>query len=440
MMQEYGDIHPLALAFTLASGFLMLLLPRRAALVPLIFAVVFIPIQQRVIIASLDFFILRILVLLGWVRVIIRSEHQEMKLNRIDKLMLLWTFSSVVVYSLLWQTSGALVNRLGTSFDIIGVYFLTRFLVRSMDDVLWVAKTLAVAAIPVALAMLVERQTGRNLFSIFGGVPEYTIVREGKLRCQGAFSHPITAGSFSASLLPLFVAARNLNGRSLLMYFGIAAATLITISTSSSGPALAYLAGVIGIFLWHYRKHMRVIRWGFVFTLLGLHMVMKAPVWALMLKVKIFGASTAFHRYRLFDQFVNRVGEWWLLGVQSTASWGYYLFDVTNHFIRIAVDGGMITLALFIAILAYCFQSAGRAVKSGYLKPGHDKVAWALGVSLFVHVVAFFGVSYFDQVKVILYMNLAMLAAVRSLTEEEKRLAAQVAPVSAIGAEGTSRA
>lgn len=434
-MDQYGDIHPLALAFALASGFLMLVLPRRAALVPLILAVVFIPIQQRIIIFTLDFFILRILVLFGWARVLIRSEF-SIKLNRIDKLMLLWALSSIAVYTILWHTSAAFVNRLGISFDIIGVYFLTRFLVRSVEDILWVIKTLALAAIPVAAAMVYEMTTQRNIFSVFGGVPEYTAIREGKLRCQGAFAHPITAGSFSASLLPLFFAARKLKYRSVLMYAGIAATTLITISTSSSGPALAYLAGITGIFLWHFRSRMRQLRWLLVITLVGLHLVMKAPVWALILKVKLFGASTAYHRYHLIDQFVNRVGEWWLLGVKSTAGWGYYLFDVTNHFIRIAVDGGLITLALFIAILATCFQTVGRAVKSGRLAPGMDRIVWALGAALFVHIVSFFGVSYFDQIKVVLYMLLAMIAAVRGLTEREA--SSERAPAAV--AEGAARA
>lgn len=422
-MQDITSIHPISLVFALVSGFLMLLLPKRAAMVPLLFAVVFIPLQQRIVVFTLDFFVLRILVLFGWIRVMMRGEFTDFKLNRVDKFMLLWSLSSIIMFTLLWKTGGAFVNRLGVSFDIIGVYFLTRFLVRSMDDIVWVIKTFAVVSVPVAVLMLIEMSTGRNLFSIMGGVPDYTVVRDGKLRCQGAFAHSITAGSFSASLLPFFVAARKYgNRRRLLMYIGIAAATLITIATSSSGPILAYAAGWLGIILWHFRKHMRKIRWGLVLTLIGLHIVMNAPVWALITRVKIFGASTAYHRYRLFDQFVNRFGEWWLWGVQSTASWGFWLFDVTNQFVRVAVDGGLLTLVLFITVLTYAFQSAGRAVKSGNLSTDNEKIAWALGASLFVHVISFFGVSYFDQIRVILYINLALLGTVRALTEKEEQL------------------
>lgn len=421
-MQDLTMMHPLSLAFAIASGFLMMLLPRRAAVIPLLFAVIFIPLQQRVVIFTLDFFVLRIIVLFGWLRVMMRGEFQGFAFNRVDKLMLLWSLASIVMYSLLWKTGAAFVNRLGISFDIIGVYFLTRFLVRDMSEIVWVIRTLALVSIPVAAAMMVELFTGKNLFSIFGGVPEYTVMRDGKMRCQGAFAHSITAGTFSASLLPLFVAARKLGKkRHILMYIGLVTATLITISTASSGPAVAYMAGWIGVALWYFRDHMRKVRWGIALSLFLLSLVMNAPVWALILRVKIFGASTAYHRYRLFDQFVNRVGEWWLNGVQSTASWGPGLFDVTNQYVRIAVDGGLLTLALFIAVLAYAFQSVGKALKSGHLSPDMQKIAWALGASLLVHVISFFGVAYFDQIRVILYMNLGMLGTLLAITEKEER-------------------
>lgn len=416
-MEKDLTITPVALIFALIAGSLMLFLPRRSAIVPLMFAIVFIPLHERVIIASLDFFILRILVIFGWLRIIIRSEYFGLRINTIDKLLVLWVVSGVAAYTLLWQTSGALINRLGVAFDIIGIYFLIRFLVRDYDDIEWVIKTFAVISIPVALAMVVEWRSERNLFSIFGGVSEYTLVREGKLRCLGAFSHPITAGSFGASLLPLFIALRKARNGPALMVFGAAAATVITYTTSSSGPFLAYIAGIFGLMMWHFRQYMRPIRWAVFLTLVALHFSMKAPVWALMMKVQVFGASTGYHRYHLIDQFVNRFSEWWLVGVRSTADWGYYLFDVTNHFVRVGVDGGLVTLVLFILIIAYSFQTIGRSVKI-IDDPVMQRIIWGLGASLFVHVVAFMGVSYFDQIKVVLYMVLAMISVVRSNTEE----------------------
>lgn len=415
-------IHPAALAFTLLSGLLMLLLPRRAAIVPLMFAVVFMPMQQRILIASLDFYILRILVLFGWLRIITRSEY-HITLNKIDKAMIWYVISGVVAYTLLWRTGDAFINRLGISFDIIGIYFLVRFLVRDYDDIAWVVKTLAIISIPVAIAMVIEWRTGRNPFFVFGGVPEFTPIRDGKLRCQGAFGHPITAGSFGAALVPMFYYLRHMKGYGrFLMISGIISATFIMLTSSSSGPALAYIAGFAALTMWHFRNHMRLFRWGLVFTLIFLHIVMKAPVWALIMKIKVFGASTAYHRFHLVDQFINRVGEWWLVGVHSTGGWGYYLFDVTNQFVRVGVDGGMITLALFIAILSYSFQSVGRAVKSLKETPAMQKVMWGLGASLFVHIISFMGVSYWDQIKVIFYMLIALISVSRAITDKAARV------------------
>jgi hypothetical protein len=59
-MLQYGQtvIHPVALGFTLMAGVLMVLLPRRYVIVPFVVAAIFIPIQQRLVIASLDFFML----------------------------------------------------------------------------------------------------------------------------------------------------------------------------------------------------------------------------------------------------------------------------------------------------------------------------------------------------------------------------------------------
>ncbi|MBI5644307.1 MAG: hypothetical protein HY954_12630 [Deltaproteobacteria bacterium] len=416
-MENYTPLHPLALGFMLVSGVLMLLLPRKAALVPLVFAIVFIPLQQKIMISNLDFFIIRIIVLFGWARVLLKGEFR-IRLNTMDKLMVLWVISSVTAYTILWKTSGAFINRMGVSFDIIGIYFLVRFLVRDFGDIVWLMKVFAFVSIPVALAMFLERVNGRNLFSVFGGVSDFTIIREGKMRCQGAFAHPITAGTFGAAILPFFLALRLTDGQGRkLMLTGLIAATIIMYSSSSSGPILAYLGGVGALCMWVFRDRMRLFRWGLVLALFTLHMVMKAPVWALLAKVRIFGGSTSYHRFYLFDQFLRRFDEWWLYGVQSTADWGYYLFDVTNQFVRVGVDGGLATLFLFLLILACSFQSIGRAVKS----TGNEieqKIYWALGASLFVHVISFWGVSYFDQIKIVLYMLLAMISTARGIAGE----------------------
>ncbi|MFQ5631089.1 MAG: hypothetical protein ACE5I1_20135, partial [bacterium] len=404
-------MHPVAIVVLLIAGMLTIALPRRYALIPFLVAAIFIPMQQRIVIATLDFTTLRILVLFGWTRLVMRHEYHGLRFNSIDLVMILWVVARTVSYLLLWQTTDALIYRLGGAFDAFGIYFLIRHLVRDFKDIETIIKALAIICIPLALAMLVERITGRNALAVFGGVPEMTIIRDGRLRSQGAFKHPILAGTFGATLLPLFLSLwfRDHQARKLAVV-GALAATIITVSTASSGPAIAFIVGIAGMMMWLFRRGMSVILWGSACTLIGLHLVMKAPVWALLWRFSVFGASTGYHRYVLVDQFIRRFNEWWLVGTKSHADWGFYLFDVTNQYVRVGVDGGFMTLLLFITAIILCFKGLGRALKFSHNQPATQMCLWALGASLFAHILSFMSVSYFDQIIVIWYMLLAVIS------------------------------
>jgi len=406
--------------FTLTAALLMLVLPRRWAIVPLFLVAFFLTLAQRVIIFGLNFPMTRLIILVGFVRLFLQSPNRHPKLDAIGKAMILWVIASITTYTLLWQSWGALINRLGVAYDALGLYFLVLGFVVDFEDIERVIKAFAFVSILIAVAMLVERATGRNAFAVFGGVPLVTDIREGRLRCQGAFLHPIMAGTFGAALFPLFVSLGWGRKHKVLAVLGVTAATIIMITSSSSGPLLSYLAGIVGFCMWPLRKRMRAIRWGILLAIIGLHAVMKAPVWALVGRASIVPGSTAYQRAFLIDQFIRRFGEWWLVGTTSTRDWGpWYLEtqDLTNQYIRVGVDGGLITLALFILVVGLCFRAVGRARKAFENQPAMERLCWAFGVSLFVHMTAFMGVSYFDQVIVVWYAGLALISRLASLTE-----------------------
>lgn len=408
-------IHPIALGFTLLMGVLILFLPRKYTFIPFLVAI-FIPIQQRLVIATLDFFMLRILVLFGWARIVMRSEYWSFKLNTIDKAMIWWAIVRTISYTMLWQTSSAFFNRLGLAFDALGIYFLFKFLIQDIDDIKRIIKILIIVSIFVAISMLIERMTGRNAFYIFGGVPEFTAIRDGRLRCQGAFMHPILSGSFGAAIMPLFISIWKTEeqGKTFAI-LGCLAATTITMLSSSSGPILAYFVGLGAIALWNFRLEMRIIQWLVVCGLLVLQMFMSAPVWAIFIHIAVFGSSTGWHRYFLIDEFIKRFDEWWLFGTRYTAQWGGWLYDVTNQYIRIAVDGGIITLFLFLLIILLCFRSVGRTLRILEEQSLDQMVVWGFGVSLFVHVASFVSVSYFDQIIIVWYLTTAIISNFSSL-------------------------
>ena len=89
--------------------------------------------------------------------------------------------------------------------------------------------------------------------------------------------------------------------------------------------------------------------------------------------------------------------------------------DVANMFVRQGVDGGIVTLILFLAIIIYCFKGIGNSMAASAENLDQKHLSWALGASLFTHIVAFLSVSYFDQVIVIWFMLLAVISTVSTM-------------------------
>ena len=199
-------------------------------------------------------------------------------------------------------------------------------------------------SIPVVLLFFVEHSTGRNPFAFLGGVPAITFVREGRLRCQGAFPHPILAGSFWAGLLPLIVAEWwNSPIRRWIIALASVCAVLIVVMCTSSGPLSALLLGAGAACLFPLRGRMRTIRWGIVLVLIGLQFVMRSPIWHVLAYLDLAGGSTSWYRFYLIDQTVSHFGDWWAVGATSTAGWGneyQSLEDITNQYVLEAIRGG----------------------------------------------------------------------------------------------------
>jgi len=420
---------PSALCFMALMCILIFFLPRRFAFIPILLTGCYITLGQRIVIATLDFTMLRILILFGFARVIIKKEFFLLKLTKIDRTFIWWVIVSIVAYTLVYKTTGAFINRMGMSLDAIGCYFLFRIFIQDFHEIITLFKVLAIILLPLSIAMLIENATGRNLFSILGGVPEVTLIRDGKMRCQGAFRHPILAGTFGATTLPLF-ASLWFNNLRFLTVIGAISATIIAFTASSSGPLIAYVFGIIGLYLWLLRSHMRAIRWGIVGGALSLHIIMKAPVWYLSDRVSNIIGGTGWYRAALIDAAIKHFNEWWLIGTNFTAHWLPECFlispgkiDITNQYISEAVNGGLLKMILFIYIIVLCFRNLGRLIREIEEQCFTMKITlWAMGASLFAHAVSFFSVSYFDQILIFWYLILSIISTASTFLKEPKHI------------------
>lgn len=412
----YGEtiLNPVAAVAVFLLLLYVLFAPRHKAIVPLLIAACTIPMAQRVVIFGADFTMLRILIIGYVVRVAFRGEFRSIGWNRLDTTMVLWCVSRATVMPIAHESTEILVYAIAWSLDRLGIYFVGRSLIRSWSDLKYVASAIAVLSVPVAILFAAEWTTGYNIFSVFGDVPARTVVRGGRLRCQGAFTHPILAGTFFAAALPLIWTLRKDKIR--LMRLGTISCLFIVAACSSSTPILSVLFALMGaaLFPWRrYRTHM----WVGLFALLtALHLVMKAPVWHLMSRLDLTGGSTGYHRYEVFDAFIGNFSEWYLVGEPDPMSWGVWqMRDVTNMYVAQGLTGGLLTLILFLLVVIFAFGNVGRALKLKAVARSLRRqwICWCVGVAIFVHAATFLGVTYFGgQMMVILYLELSLTTCV----------------------------
>jgi hypothetical protein len=403
------------------------MLPRRFALLPLIVGGCYMTGGQVLIIGGLHFYFLRVLILFALARIIIRREVFTVRPNAIDWVLLAWLSVSSFLYLLFDGTNVTLVNRLGYAFDVAGTYALVRSSVRTKDDIVFIVKSCAVVVIPLGVLFVIEGVTGRNPFAGFGGVPVLSEVRDGRVRCQGPFEHAILAGTFGATLMPLFFGlwVNNKENR-LLATCAIVAATAIVIASGSSGPLMAFGAAVAGLICWLFRNNMRLVRWGIGTAFVALIVAMKAPVWFVISRISDLTGGSGWYRSELIDSAIRHLDEWWLIGTGYTAHWmptgisaDPNSADIVNEFIAQGVRGGLLSLLLFVWMIVKCFKTVGSAVhETSDLNLGMRALIWTLGCGLVAHVASFFSVSYFDQMIIFWYLVVGMIAALSHRTGE----------------------
>ena len=391
---------------TIILVILTIALPRRYFLAPYIIAACFLPADQRVLILTLDFTCLRILVVTGALRIFLRGEHNTIQWNKFDKLLLGWAVCGAAVFIIQQSNTSALIYKCGVLFDIVGLYWLFRQNIRSWSDIKFIVKLFALCAILMTPLVALEWVTGRNPFLFFGRV--HTVIREGSYRCQASFPHSIMLGLFWATLIPVFIGSSKERRWGKLYWAATAASVFIVFSTTSSTPIFTLACTMCLLPLFRYRRYGCQVAWALCGLTVALHMVMKAPVWHLISRINIIGGSTGYHRYKLIDETIEHFSEWALLGTDGTAHWGYHLFDITNQYCLEAVRGGLITLSLFVVLLIMAVRVIGRYSLCSIPR---DKqwLTWGICVSILAHCVSFFGVSYFGQIRMLLYLTFAIV-------------------------------
>ena len=436
-------MNALATLFVAANALALLVLPRRWASLPLMAGACYMPIGEGLEIGPFSFSVLRLLIAVGVFRVILRGERLTGRLNRLDWMIVLWSVWAALSSAFHASPMSALVFHLGLVYDACGIYFLLRTFCTSVSDVVKLCGATAILLVPVALEMFYEKAAFHNLFSMFGGISEIPVVRGGKIRASGPFGHPILAGTVGAVCIPLMIGTWR-HARTLACV-GLVACVSMIVTSASSGPILSALAAIGGLLMWRSSHRVRLLRWLALVGYVALDVVMKDPAYYIIARIDIVGGSTGYHRARLIESAIEHLDEWWFAGTEYTrhwmatgVDWSANHTDITNHYVRMGVLGGLPLMFLFIAGLVAAFSLLGKQLQANREAPPRERfVLWAIGSALFSHVITCVSVSYFDQSIIFFYLTLAATASACSQSADVATVAVPAPAWPVARAEGT---
>jgi len=411
-------IHPIVLIAMILAIILTLVLPRRFIVVPFVLVTFLAPYSEQLYVLGVHLFVPRILIVVALTRLLLTNPNSPQSrfaggLNTVDTVFVLWLIFRATSFIILFRgDSGAIIYEGGFIWDMLGAYLVLRMLIQNEDDMVRIVKVFAVIAFICGLTMVNEKLRDQNVFGYLGGrlIPD---VREGAIRAEGPFAHPILAGTFGVTLVPLFWWLWHSKKSKVFAISGFIGSTLMMLTCASSTPLFGYLACFIGLAFWPFRNRMRLFRWGVALALVALHLVMKAPVWFLIARVDLIAGNSGYHRAELIDQCIRHFSDWWLIGTTASGTWGFDMWDLSNQFVAEAETGGLFTFICFVLIISRSFSRIGsaRKIAENQKDTKQEWFMWFLGISLFAHIVSYFGISYFDNVKIYWCAFLAIVAA-----------------------------
>lgn len=369
------------------------------------------PVEVRVTLAGQTFYAYRIvwILLLPWLFTQIVRGSIRFRLND-----LLLTFASawmVISFVVLYGFARGLPSSLGFALDILVPYLIVRASIVDLQAfrrlLVLVAPVVLVFAMLLPLESLTQTRFIRSgAQAIFGGLSaaEYgsaggpliaNDTRYGLLRAMGPFSHPILAGLFFASLLPLYYFSR-LRGWPLFAGFISGLAAVFSLSSAA-------VLGLVSFFLlaaydW-IRTKVAFLTWsGFIYATAALlaaaHVLSQNGLVYVLIRLTL-NPRTGYYRLLIWEYGTLSVQKhpWFGIGYSAFEALSWMGQSVDAFYLAIAIRYGL--PASLLLVLATLLALFGIMAKAGREKGADQRTLIGLAITMTILFIQSFTVSFF---------------------------------------------
>lgn len=318
--------------------------------------------------------------------------------------------------------------------DIAFAYFFGRYTIRSVRDLRMFLIFMAPALLVLGLILIAESLTHQRLLqqvagAITGKNVAYGIdLRLGLFRAPGPFPHPILAGVFLASFLPLYALVGLRNWPKVV---GIIAAYCSFFTVSSA--ALLGLVLVSGLIAYNWlSERITNISWRlfFFFTAVFIFFAETATgsgSVGLIMRFGSLNSHSSFWRALIWDYGTKNVAAnpWFGLGYKDWVRPIWMQTNSVDHFwLLIAMRFGILPAALLaLATTLAVFQLMRAASQAGY----HDRRALiGVAMSLAIFAISIISVALWLSAHIWFFMLLGLAATLARSAGDDQRLPATV--------------
>lgn len=407
---------------TVALGLLALFVRPGTAIGVLIVSMLIWPEFLRVPIGPADMSAPRLIALALLVRFIIQGRHIKMNVCSVDYLVFfLWAWT-VLATVLSGAESGKTIEMIGYGFDTVLMYFVARLGIRSIQDAGGMAFPLFCIAVFMCIMGWQESYTtnspyvGLDSYRTWVWIAKEPEFRLGMMRAKVSTSVHIYFGMAMMLIAGIAWAIRSNPRVRKMSTFTALFAAVGGLASMSSGPWLAIVTLII--------CNMYILRPSLIKP--TLYVMLAFAIFLELASNRHFynlidylalNSTTAWYRTRLLEVAVAQWRDYWLVGSSGIDInyWGGLLdgrrhIDLVNHFVIVAVNGGIPAFLMYILSHVNAVRYAAKARKTSK-DPYRRKLIFFLISALIALDVSSMSVGLYEQPLLLTNILLGMLVS-----------------------------